>query len=76
MPPERYMVIVSSSGSSITHSALKLSPCFSKKARTSSRLHTSRTSGSSRAMIRRISSSIAGRSSSVNGPRSGAGAKS
>ena len=29
------MVIVSSAGSSITHSALKLSPCVSKKARTS-----------------------------------------
>ena len=34
-------------------------------------IQTSRTSGSSAAMIRRISSSIAGRSSSVNGPRSG-----
>ena len=31
------MVIVSSAGSSITHSALNVSPCFSKKARTSSR---------------------------------------
>ena len=29
------MVIASSSGSSITHSALNVSPCFSKKARTS-----------------------------------------
>ena len=44
------MVIGSSSGSSITHSALNASPAFSKKARTSSRLHTSRTSGSSAAM--------------------------
>ena len=66
------MVIGSPSGSSITHSALKRSPCFSNRARTSSRFHTSRTSGMSSAMIRRISSSIAGKSSSVKGPRSAA----
>jgi hypothetical protein len=70
------MVIGSPSGSSITHSALNASPCFSKKARTSSRVHTSRISGSSAAMMPRISSSIAGKSSSVNMPRPGAGAKS
>ena len=52
------MVIGSPSGSSITHSALNRSPCFSNSARTSSRFHTSRISGRSSAMTRRISSSI------------------
>jgi hypothetical protein len=70
------MVIGSPSGSSITHSALKLSPLFSKNSRTWSRVQTSRISGSSAAITRRISASIAGKSSSVNGPRPGAGAKS
>jgi hypothetical protein len=66
------MVNSSPSGSSAAHSALNVSPWRRHVSISCSRLHTSRVNGSFRAMMRRISASIAGRSSSVKGRSFGA----
>ena len=58
--PALYTVSSSPSGSSAAHSALKLSPCCCQRAIRSARLHTSRISGSSLAMIVRIAASDRG----------------
>ena len=56
--------------------ALNVSPVSRKCRTTSARSHTSRVNGAFRAITRRISASMPGRSSSVNGPCSAVGAKS